>query len=489
MKRLSHIISLLCLITCVQCTFNREDDDIILTEDLIYVSSETARFSGRILGAINAIDDHGFQLSRTEDFSNPEFISLSEKPSPGFFVGEVLGLESSTNYFFRAYMSTAGGMQFGGIQSFSTLAPDAIDYEPKITVPLGTITITAANVTSDVKVYFGDTEAQIVDIQFESNVVVRVPHIEADVRVPITVEMIEETFVLDTFEYVIGVWREDELEFPEGRLSFYDAAHAKTSTNFVVGLGFDNRLYSNLRMWELDFASWSWEEIFYPGNQSQNPFKSGSFFGGGGQPVIIFPRGPEFYQLTATGLVRVGDLPFETEGSIATEIDGDLYVYGGINQTTLGGVYKYDGVQWDLHGVQRFFRLDTVVNTDFPHFTINNESYFIAEGSVWHFDVHTLEYTEYDTAPFFNCLEAAYGVLNDKLYIGMCDGDTRDMYEYDPAKKEWKEKTKFNTGNVDYIVATFTHNERLYVLANPPVSLPTQLGRRMRLYSFSPDEF
>lgn len=480
------------LIFGAQCTFDGDEENVVLTEAVVYVSSETARFSGRVVGSTDRVEDHGFQVSLSEDFSSPQTISLSEKGSPGLFVGEITGLANSTDYFYRAYMAVSGGTLFGDAGTFTTLSPSALSYGPVIERPGSNITISGTNITSDVEVYFGDTRGEIVDIQFESNIVVRVPQIENEVRVPIRVEMIEETYVLDTFEFIIGLWNLDTLSFPEANnFSIYEVASAKTDDHFTIGLGYNNTLNSSRRIWQLDLNTWTWEDFFYFGQESRSPFVFGSYFGSGRQRILFGSSlmNNELWQLTSSGLVQAGTLPFTVYKGIAAEIGGETFVYGGVDGSAQGDVYKFDGTTWELVGNQTFPLITTEISSDLPHFTINNEAFFIAEGIVWKFDPATLSYEQYDTAPVFACFDGLNAVVNDKFYMGICGGNSRDVFEYDPATKVWKEKAKFLAPNSGYNIASFVHDETIYLFTNPPLNLPTNNGGEIKLYTFKPDEF
>ena len=67
MKKLFWLLFTVCISGCY---LNDDSSNAVVTEDLIYVSSQTARFSGRIIGSDGSISNHGFEVGRNETFND-----------------------------------------------------------------------------------------------------------------------------------------------------------------------------------------------------------------------------------------------------------------------------------------------------------------------------------------------------------------------------------------------------------------------------------
>ena len=79
-------------------------DPVILTEQMLFVSGEQVRLSGRLVATENqSVSDHGFIISAEPSFSNPITISLGERTTPGRFIGETTGLNVGQTYYWKAF--------------------------------------------------------------------------------------------------------------------------------------------------------------------------------------------------------------------------------------------------------------------------------------------------------------------------------------------------------------------------------------------------
>ena len=135
------------------CDFD-DDSNVVLTEEVIYVSSETVRLGGRIVAISGDISDHGFEIADNDQMKGPIRLPLGTKVSLGFFTTTYDQLNSNTQYYVRAFAESAGSIVYGDIQIISTQQPSVVDYSPKIASPGNTVTITANSTTSDVEVFF-----------------------------------------------------------------------------------------------------------------------------------------------------------------------------------------------------------------------------------------------------------------------------------------------------------------------------------------------
>ena len=81
----------------------------IFTEEVVYLSGEVLRVSGRIVGnrEIDA-SDHGFQVADNPEFATPIMVSLGARQLPGRFIGTHEGLDTQNDYFVRAYLVLEG---------------------------------------------------------------------------------------------------------------------------------------------------------------------------------------------------------------------------------------------------------------------------------------------------------------------------------------------------------------------------------------------
>lgn len=162
------------------CFASCDEDNVstskVNTEDFVYVSSERLLVTGRVLVISNTgLKDHGFQVSKSEDFSEFITLSLGPKDTAGKFIGEFNDLEPGINYFYRSYGDDEKGLVTGNIREVTTLNPFIESFTPSAAVAGSEITIKGRNFTKEVEVYFGDQRAEILENNFESELLVKVP--------------------------------------------------------------------------------------------------------------------------------------------------------------------------------------------------------------------------------------------------------------------------------------------------------------------------
>ena len=158
-------IFLLLSVLLVSCLEEEQLETRVISEQIVFVSGETAIFSGRIVsnGAL-AIEDHGYELSTTEDFSNPIIISLGEKSIPGRFIAETNQLEVSQSYFCRSFAIENGSTLLGNVLNFSTLKQVLVNFEPRIGRRGQIMRIEGSNLTDDSQVLFNGNIIPNIDL-------------------------------------------------------------------------------------------------------------------------------------------------------------------------------------------------------------------------------------------------------------------------------------------------------------------------------------
>ena len=110
-------------------TFTTENEEIeivmgtVETNEASNVNDHTAVLNGTLTS--NGGDDSytvGFLMSTMEDFDmeTPNVVTLAATENAGALTANATGLESGTNYFFRAYITNDAGTAYGDIKTFVT---------------------------------------------------------------------------------------------------------------------------------------------------------------------------------------------------------------------------------------------------------------------------------------------------------------------------------------------------------------------------------
>jgi len=502
MKKVFWIVGIFCV---SGCDLNENTSNVVLTEDLIYVSSEIAQFSGRIIETSGTVFGHGFEVSLTEGFESPIIIDNGAPLELGFFIGAVEGLEANQEYFFRAFMLSSEEIVYGDIDQFQTFSPEAEvgGLSPSIADSGDEITVFAQNVTKDVEVFFGDKKAVINDVKFESVISVRVPSIENAAIVPITIRMQGQDFKVGDFEYVVGQWRREPIEFPEEDVNLFEPAYVQSGEAFLLGLGFNITLINYLKMWQLNFETFEWAEVPISA-QMRDPFRAQDCFGSGKISTFFGVTGlsNQFFCFDESTLTAEVNTPFFLYKSIGAKINNDVYVYGGLtdDQRKNNIAYRFFDGEWEELGIHPVvpaspdedIQLDTVlvpVSSELPNFVIEDRAFFIQRRIVWEFDQNTLQFIKHDEVPLADCLRGITQVMDGKVYLGLCGGSSQAFYEYDPINKIWKDKNRLPTTNNRYNVGSFHYDGRIYVLLNQTRGTRREAAKAMLVYSLSPDEF
>lgn len=466
------------------CT--QEDDAtlVVATEEIIFVGGDKVRALGRLItNQPVAATDHGFYLSKEENFSSPVIISLGEKLGPGKFIGETSGLEINQPYFAKAFVEVGGNLLFGEPLELSTLNPVIESFSPTFSVPGQELVIEGRNFPEGTKVFFGNQEGTVLQNVFESKLRVRIPAPAGQVVVPIRVRIQDQVFEFsEKFEYQSGKFTLLG-QFPGG-VRIYENVFFQNQDGMFAGLGVSRLAgyYSGFQRFNPQAGTWT--EIAFPGTPVQSAFATSGYLGGGGieidRDVFTFSR--EFWKINGSSFERLANLPFDSFRSLAFEMDGKLFLAGGTGVGTRS-IRKYDPASktWTSMG-------STPIDLDYSlaNFIYENKVYFIArDKNIWEYDPRSDSWKIFTFYP--GSLENGFGMaqtLGDKLFIGLYRR-TDALWELDLKTRTWKRKNNIPGLPQSVNIGYYTFNGQIYILRAPEVSVAGNLP--MELYRFEPD--
>ncbi len=470
------------------CTRKFEGETLVFTEELVFVSGEILRVTGRVVapGEVD-LDDHGFEISQDESFANPIVISLGEQNIPGLFIAEYTGLSITTDYYVRAYIVNSGTTFYGENVQFITLEPFLRTASPLYHDPQGLVKIRGKNFTTDTRVFFGEVEAELISNKFESILDVRAPQPrENEYLVPIKVISggKEMTFE-DSFEYVIGRWTTESDEFP-GSKSFGRHAYFVAEDKLYTGFQRDSNNPDQLSFWVYDPSVGNWDEQPFQGSFVRNPAKfDGGFLGGEtGAAFGVYFMSNEFWVVRNGQFELEGILPFQSHRSVAFREGDDLYVFGGWGaepNVYLDTVWKYnfgsrewiefDRTPFDLYNLNPSFRHDGMM-------------YFISsERILFRYDPTTKTWTEMGEYPGSLVTSGVAVVIGETAIVGQASSD-RAIYEYNIEANTWKRKVPTPlTHPLDIALSVWVLDDRYFTLRSNGVGL-----RSPKLWEFEPFE-
>lgn len=470
------------------CTEDELSNTSVVTEDIIFVSGEVVRLTGRVLSIGGAkVDDHGFVIADNEGFTSPITISLGEKTIPGRFVGESVELELETTYYSRSFVSVGGELIYGNTRTFTTLGFTIIDFSPKTALPGTKLSVIGTNFPADTKVFFDGSAAAIEAINFESEIVLTVPEIGNSESISISVQVGDQTAAFsDNFEYVFGKWQKEGNFFEDG-IQYHETVSFQEGNEFVFGLGRDFDFNANQRMFSLDMPTLQWSEITFPGTSARTPFVSGNLFGSGSNGFGPFERVlNEFWQYTGGGtFVSRGALPFALNKSVAFTVNGQLHVTGGmlIDRSGNTNIYRFNEVtgNWIIVGQAPYEIL-----SDHPHFVSGSNVYFISpDAEVWEYTPATGTWNVVSNVPTLVTTDGVAAVINGKAYIGIFKGNP-EILEFDPTNYTWKAKVDFTGNPSDETAGLFVYNNKMYILQSADRGGLGFIDPEMELWSFDP---
>lgn len=484
--KLRFSVVLSCLILCGILFFSCEEDfdfnPAVVTEDVIFASGERLRISGRIITnqRIDAID-HGFIVADNPSFNQSVTVSLGERQEPGRFIGEVSGLNIDTKYYVKAFVDLSAEVLEGNTIEVQTLTPSAFNFTPNNGPEGLVISVSGKNFTTDTEVFFGAVKGEVIGIDFESVLRVRVPPIGNEPVVDIKViNQGREITLNGQFSYRIGKYTKIA-NFPSA-IRVFDGISLQEGSTFYFGKGSDRGQALNSNFWRYQVGNTNWELFDFPVGDFWRSFSSKSYFGGGFNSIISPQSRRDFFQLDNGVFIPLEDLPFSVADAAAFELQGNLYVAGG----TLGEViYRYspNDTTWEIEG-----------NTPFPvdytllNFSYGSRQYFInPENSEVHaFDAVTGEWQFVTVYP--GTLGNGRGVavaIGDKAIIGLGNRSLQ-MWELDLNNNNWIRKNDFPGSATERTEATFLWDGKIYFTRSAEVQI---FGVPGEFWVFDPSGF
>lgn len=447
-------LTFIVIVTFTSCEGDLENQNVVLTEDVLFLSGQNIRVLGRIYSSTESnIANHGFEIDVDSSFSNPVLIDLGEKTGLGTFVGEYEGLNSNSDYFYRAFAAIGGETSYGEIKEFKTLTISIDSFDPAIAYSGETMQINGANFSSDIKVYFGTEEAEIIDIWRESIITLTIPNINDYHLSQIRIEDDEITVAFDDyFEYVYGTW--NLIDYFPSDLKLKEPLTFASDDSFVVGSGsFTNASGFNNSFWVYNIDDESWSVLEFDGEVSLGAFSNDNgYFGGGIRDVNGFAFGSplfsrQFWKLSNDEFTRLADLPLDLYNAISFSDLETVYVVGGLDslEEQSNSIFRYSVLNNNWSFSLNVIPID--LTKELPHFWYNQLMYFITvDDQIWTYDPVSNIWNYISDAP----QDIGYGgfshVIGDKAYIGIFEGSGL-IWEYDIINNEWKEKYQLT----DYI--------------------------------------
>lgn len=446
------------------CEDIEESPAALVTEDVIYLSGETVRLLGRVITTsdINA-SDHGFYISEDAAFGNPIIVSLGERVSPGRFIGEASGLKVDQNYFTKSFFTNSSGIVFGNTLEIRTLSPDAASFSPN-NGPIGTeVVLLGRNFTQDTEVFFGDRPAQILRIDFESRIILRVPESGDTPLETVRVVIQDREIVLDEkFQYTTGTYeRLDNFPVP---IRLNDNIFFQTDDAFYVGLGTNAGNTLNPNIWSYNPLTEQWSDSGYIGESLWLSFSAGQYFGGGSDQISLPPYRPNqaFWKFENGSFIKLADLPFIVFNPLSFELGDAIFVMGG--GTGLGNeAYRYDKSDqtWTRIGDTPFAVTNTLMS-----FSYQGKQYVIRQGTkeIFVFDSQTETWSFYGVYPGEVTSRPGFAVVvGDKAQVGLANRSLQ-TWELNLNTGEWIQKNDFTGSTAAFNVAHFEKDGLVYVL-------------------------
>jgi IPT/TIG domain len=480
-------LSIVILIGQSGCIPSTTPQNIVITEDVIYISGEVVRMTGRVVETDGNVDDHGFYISNNVEFSAPITITLGPKENGlGRFIGEYDMLDINTDYFFRSYANIGGIEVVGQIEEFKSLKPRIDSFVPDNGIEGSLVTITGINFTKGLRVSMDGVDAEILSITNETSIQIKVPPLvdKSSVELSVTVQDTSMVFS-NNFNYHFGRWQLETTFF--NNLQLYQTMWLNVGDEFIFGLGAEDNLDLNLNIWSLDLINLTWTELIYPGSAARYPFNSNGFWGTGAESKEFSSTqfSPFFWQYSMGSFVMKPFLSFRLFKSVGLHLNGDLFVFGGqiINFSQSNTVYRYKELNssWEV-----VTEAPIGITSEYPYFTYNDEAYFLQpDGSIWRYSPVS---GQWDIVSYFPDLVREFGAavtMNGKAYIGLFQ-NTTGIWEWDMATNIWTEKIALPGGSRDVNTGYFNYGSKLYFFRSKPDGGIFDPDPRMELWSLNP---
>lgn len=483
---ITFLLALLGLIS--SCQEEVDFEPSLLTEEVLYLSGERVRLLGRIITNqnIEAVD-HGFQVSESEQFSQPIVVSLGERKSPGRFIGETAGLVPGRRYFARTYLKLSSGEIFGNSITLESLLPAVLSISPNNGKPGVVVSIDGRNFASDTEVFFGPNKAQVVGIDFESKIRVAVPPATTGAVVQVrVVSQGREMILPEAFEYTTGKFTALDV-FP-GVLRLFDNIALQEGNDFYVGLGnLTQGLVQELtnRFWKFNLGIGAWEEVSFPGGNHFRGFSSERYFGGGlsVSQVNAANAALDFWKLENGSFVKLRSLPRVAYLSAAFETNDAVYVLGG-GFGFEREILKYSKASDTWSRIQ-----DAPINITLHvmNFSYAGRQFFIdqATKAVYAYDPENESWSLETVYPGVLTNDRGFGVVIDGIaYVGM-ENRSEQVWELNLQTLNWAAKNDFPGLTQARNVGVFTDSERIFILRNGEI----QVAGAMQMWVFAPKGF
>jgi hypothetical protein len=487
--RIIHVIFLALFFgTFSSCQEEVDFEPSLFTEEVLYLSGERVRLLGRVITNQNIeASDHGFQVSESEQFSQPIVISLGERTGPGRFIGESNGLEAGTTYYARAFLRTGSEEIFGNTITLQSLVPAVLDMVPNNGKPGIVVTISGRNFTSDTQVFFGPNRGVVQGIDFESNIRVIVPAATVSPVVQVRVVSQGREMILPLpFEYTTGKFNSIGV-FPGG-LRLFDNIALQEGRDFYVGLGnltqgFGQSL--NNRLWKYNLGNGSWTEVSFPGGNHFRAFSTGKYFGGGLVSFTINPSNAtlDFWKLENGSFVQLRDLPRPAYLAAAFETADAVYVLGG-GFGVEKEILKYSKA---TDAWSRISDAPISINLNVMNFHYQGKQYFIDQASkgLYEFNPADESWNVVSVYPGVLTNIKGFGLtIGNFAYVGL-ENRSEKVWELDLRTMNWVAKNDFPGLAQGQNVGVFQDLGNIYILRNGEI----QVSGSMQFWVFDPKGF
>ncbi len=476
------------LATCIGCRESSSFDPFVKTEEIVFRSGEQFVMTGRIIadGSIR-VTDHGFEVSKNQDFSDPLVVSLGARSLPGRFIGQTRELIFETQYYVRAYADSEFGLLVGNILPLQTLDLGLIDFSPKSGRPGDVIILTGRNFAQETEVYFGGRQAEIIRIEQESRIALVLPERQDTPFVDIQVTAKNQQKSYDRlFEYVHGQWQRSGIFPMTGTIDH--GFHFQNTEALFFGLGsMAGSGELNNRIWRYGKQDETWSEIESTGFSALSPFAQWPYLGGGRLSDVI-PQDREPLQMNLQfsrwedPWLSLPEIPEALYLSVALNFNQDLYVFGGINQFRVHRnnihVWRHGQQAWEWSG-----RAPFDLDASRPAFMDREVAYFINPGdSMFTYYPSDTTWKYLNATPVKFAENAIATKIGNKCYIGL-GINSGQCWEYDIPNNCWIEKESFPGGESNFTAASWSHEEGLYVLRGDINGTMSQ----MEVWKFDPD--
>jgi hypothetical protein len=483
------------------CFFDEPDSgkNVVLLEDILFISSNKVRVLGRVFSSESTIQDHGFEFAKDENFTNSFIRSLGGKNSPGSFLVEQDSLEQNTEYHYRAFLRSNGVTTYSHTSILSTFNSKLVGYNPAYGREGDIITIDGSNLTNSIKVFFGEQEAEIVELLSDFRIKVKVPS-PAGVRlVPISVQLDEKTVVLQEFEYITGKWT---LVTTIEDYRALEVIHYLKNDEFTFAMGVTvDGTYSDLEytinLNDFTYSKKSLTESS-PGlvPTSGSFFNSEGYFGSGAvakeeesEKEFRYILNNTFYDYNDGAPLLINATPIASFGSVSFVIDGRVFYGGGqiADRRPNNRFFEYINGGWVL--TTEFVGL---LNYQNAHTTHNGKEIFLdLDENWWEFNpidgrLQIVGSFERSVLPY-----GAMHSINNDIYLGLfrfeqlfwrMELDNVEGFNYRLVPKN---NFPGNSSNIN--IASFVYNDKMYFLRSAITG--TSANDEMFLWQFEPNEF